>query len=100
MQYAAAIAPYGLGHGETPWGGRFAPLSEAYMEANPRRRGGIPLNDTHQHIMNRINAHAGSDYVDVGILDNPRTPGLAIMHQFGIGVPARPYLPIRNHQAA
>ena len=91
-----------LGRGETPWGDPFEPLSAAYIDAMPRRAGGIPLNDTHQHIFNRINAQSGSDYVKVGLLDNPQTPGLAIAHQFGSdrnGLPARPYLPIRIGQA-
>ena len=56
-----------LGRGETPWGDAFEPLSEAYIKAMPRRAGGIPLNDTHQHIFNRINAQSGSDYVKVGL---------------------------------
>ncbi len=32
-----------LGRGETPWGDAFEPLSEAYIEAMPRRAGGIPM---------------------------------------------------------
>ncbi|MDP2904323.1 MAG: hypothetical protein Q8N96_14650, partial [Methylovulum sp.] len=87
-----------LNRGETPWGEAFEPLSDAYIEAMPRREGGIPLNDTHQHIMNRINSQAGGDYVSVGLLDHPETPGLAMAHQFGIGVPARPFMPIYNGQ--
>lgn len=87
--------------GNTPWGDPFAPLTAAYTQAVPRRAGGIPLNDTHQHLFNRLNSHAGHDFVSVGILDNPNTPGLALAHQFGSdrnGLPARPYLPLRNHQ--
>ena len=66
-----------LGRGNTPWGDPFEPLSEAYIKAVPRRAGGIPLNDTHQHIFNRINSQSGSDYVEVGLIDHPDTPGLA-----------------------
>ena len=34
-----------LGRGETPWGDAFEPLSAAYIDAVPRRAGGIPLNN-------------------------------------------------------
>ena len=88
--------------GETPWGDPFEPLSPGYLQKRPERVGGKPLNDTHQHIFNRINAQADSNSVSVGLLDHPDTPGLALAHQFGSdknGLPARPYLPIRNDQA-
>ena len=91
-----------LGRGETPWGDAFEPLQKPRKTQGRSWGEDIPLNDTRQHLFNRINAQSGSDYVKVGLLDNPHTPGLAIAHQFGSdrnGLPARPYLPIRNGQA-
>ena len=90
-----------INQGETPWGEPFAPLSASYLNQRPERTGGVILRDTSEHLFNRIHADAGSDYVNVGLLDHPDTPGLAMAHQFGSdrnGLPARPYLPIRNNQ--
>ena len=83
-----------LGHGETPWGQAFAPLKAK----RGRRVGGIPLNDTRQHIYNRITYQAGSSSVEIGMLDGSTAP-IGRVHQFGSSkknIPPRPFLPIRN----
>ncbi len=58
-------------------------------------RKGVPLNDTRQHIYNRINSQLiGRDTVAVGMVEN--VP-IGVTHQFGSPkkhIPARPFLPI------
>lgn len=78
---------------EDPWGARWAPL---------KRRQGQPLRDTGK-LMNSINHRAQADSVVIGPADKAEK---ALLHQFGSrkasgrgsGVPARPYMPIRNGQ--
>ena len=83
-----------LGRGESPWGIPFDPLLK------PRRRGtgvgDIPLNDTRQHIYNRITHNADRHSVDIGMIENVL---IGQTHQFGSedkNIPARPFLPIWN----
>ena len=57
-----------LGRGETPWGSAFEPLQKPRKTQGRSWGDDIPLNDTHEHIFNRINAQSGSDYVEVGLL--------------------------------
>jgi phage virion morphogenesis protein len=79
-----------LGRGQSPWGIPFDPL------LRPRKSGsnGLPLNDTRQHIYNRITFNADANGVEVGMLEN--VP-IGLTHQFGSpekNIPARPFLPI------
>lgn len=80
-----------LGHGLDAWGNPFAPLKAT----RGRRIGSVPLNDTRQHIYNRIARKADANSVTIGILEN--SP-IGATHQFGSAkknIPARPFLPIR-----
>lgn len=84
-----------LGRGMTPWGAAMKPL---------KYRKGVPLNDTRQHIYNRITHRlTGSNAVEVGMLDSKTEP-IGRLHQYGgkrqwgghqVYIPARPFLPIR-----
>lgn len=100
-----------LGRGMTPWGSAMKPL---------KYRQGVPLNDTRQHIYNRITHRlTGSNAVEVGILDSAKAK-IGQVHQYGATIlpkhgkylrfktrdgawhtlrqaviPARPFLPIR-----
>lgn len=100
-----------LGRGKTPWG-------EAMKSLKYRR--GIPLNDTRQHIYNRITHTFDRNSVAVGMNENVN---IGATHQFGavikpvrakrlrfvvggkpvyakqVTIPPRPFLPIRNNQA-
>lgn len=93
-----------LGRGITPWGDSFQPLSESYIKAKPRRAGGIPLNDTRQHIYQKITHHSNNDGVEVGLFDNDAEK-IGAHHQFGSkpgsrqNIPSRPFLPIINNAA-
>lgn len=63
-----------LGRGMTPWGDAMKPL---------KYRKGVPLNDTRQHIYNRITHRlTGQSAVDVGILDSARAK-IGRVHQYG-----------------
>ena len=97
-----------LGRGETPWGEAMKPLTS---------RNGVPLNDTRQHIYNKITHIADRDSVAVGLNENVN---IAATHQFGatikaknvpylrfktqhgwravkqVTIPKRPFLPIRD----
>lgn len=97
-----------LGRGQTPWGEDMEPL---------KSRQGVPLNDTRQHIYNRITHTFDSKSVAVGMNEEV---GIGMTHQFGavikpkkasrlvftvggkkvfakqVTIPARPFLPIRN----
>lgn len=87
-----------LGQGRDYRGHAFDPLSEKYMEAVPRRRGGIPLNDTRMHIYQRITYLASEDSVTVGMNEVGDDP-IGFTHQFGLpsrGIPMRPFLPITS----
>lgn len=73
----------------------------------PRRRqgsgrfGDVPLNDTRQHIYNRITHQADAQSVVVGMNEEVN---IGAIHQFGgqagrgrkVTIPARPFLPIRD----
>lgn len=80
------------GRGIDAWGNPFKPLKAT----KGRRVGGVPLNDTRQHIYNKITHLATSQQVEIGILEN--SP-IGATHQFGSSkknIPARPFLPIRE----
>ena len=82
-----------LGSGHDFHGMPFAPLKK------PRKTDkgfgtSVPLNDTRQHIYNKITFNADGTGVTVGILED--TP-IGRTHQFGApskNIPARPFLPI------
>lgn len=83
-----------LGQGKTPWGNAFEPLKAR----RGRRVGGIPLNDTRQHIYNRITHNADSHSVEIGMNENAP---IGITHQFGSkskNIPPRPFMPIQDDQ--
>lgn len=80
------------GRGIDAWDNPFAELKAT----RGRRVGGVPLNDTRQHIYNKITHLATAQQLEVGILEN--SP-IAATHQFGSSkknIPARPFLPIRE----
>jgi len=60
-----------LGRGQTPWGDKMEPL---------KSRSGVPLNDTRQHIYNRITHTFDSKSVSVGMNEEV---GIGRTHQFG-----------------
>lgn len=66
-----------LGKGETPWGEPFEPLKRPRKSG---RYGEIPLNDTRQHIYNRITHVADRDSVSIGMNENE---DIGAIHQFG-----------------
>lgn len=130
-----------LRSGRTPWGQPFKPLAQ--LTINTRFRGGkrykgggsytakfarhmsgshTPLNDTGQHIANRITSARDNKGVIVGLLDNEGNK-IGRVHQFGaiiraknvkylaihigdgsfrfkkqVKIPARPFMPILNGQ--
>lgn len=87
-----------LGKGITPWGAAMTPL---------KYRKGVPLNDTRQHIYQRITYRMlGNSAVEVGMLES-ETEKIGRLHQYGgtvmfngrpVRIPARPFMPIRNGQ--
>lgn len=126
-----------LGQGKTPWGTPFAPLSKLTVNGRFRMgkrytKGGattakfyrhmtgnhVPLNDTRQHIYNRINGVVNGRQGFIGIMDSQNAK-IGRVHQFGavikakrakylaipvgggivlkksVKIPARPFLPIR-----
>lgn len=129
-----------LRQGRTPWGEPFKPLAKLTVDA--RFRGGkryvksgkrttakfyrhmtgnhVPLNDTGQHIANRITSRRTSGGVVVGMMDSDSNK-IGRVHQFGavikakrakylaipvgdglrfkkqVTIPARPFFPIRGH---
>lgn len=102
-----------LSDGTDPWGMPHEPL---------KLRDGVPLNDTRQHIYNRITHSVSTDSVTVGMLDSPEHIGQ--VQQFGtmdnpikpkkgkylrfkdksgswhalkeVKIPPRPFFPIRS----
>lgn len=79
-----------LGQGIDYQGRPFKPL---------KVRVGVPLNDTRQHIYNRITSRLdGNTSVEVGMLDTPASEEeIGPTHQFGSvrkGIPARPFMPL------
>lgn len=69
-----------LGDGETPWGDPFEPLKHPRRRQGKRIAGDVPLNDTHQHIYNRITHQADNNSVEVGMNENEV---IGRTHQFG-----------------
>jgi phage gpG-like protein len=68
-----------LGAGHTPWNDPFIPLK------NPRKHDkgfglNTPLNDTRQHIFNKLAFKADNSGVEVGIMDGAL---IGAVHQFG-----------------
>ena len=87
-----------LGQGETPWGDPFEPLKQPRKRQGNGIGGDVPLNDTRQHIYNRITHNPSSTGVEVGMLDNDGAL-IGRVHQFGSdknNIPARPFMPIKN----
>jgi phage virion morphogenesis protein len=87
-----------LGEGKTPWGSDFDPLKKPRKRQGSRIAGNIPLNDTHQHIYNKITFQADNTGVEVGMFENVK---IGETHQFGSSkknIPARPFLPIMSNQ--
>lgn len=85
----------GIRDGESPWGDPFAPLKALRRNNRDPRISDKPLNDTRQHIYNRITYHVSGGAVEVGMLENQP---IGITHQFGSqknNTPARPFMPIR-----
>lgn len=84
----------GIRDGETPWGEPFAPLKRARRNSQDTRISDKPLNDTRQHIYNKITHRATGDGVEVGMFENAP---IGLTHQFGSkknNIPARPFMPI------
>lgn len=85
-----------LGQGQTPWGDAFAPLAKPRKRQGKRRAGDVPLNDTHQHIYNRIEHVASHNDVEVAWYGDSL---LGFAHQFGSEknhITARPFMPIKD----
>jgi phage gpG-like protein len=86
-----------LGQGETPWGDLFEPLKRPRKRQGKGIGGDVPLNDTRQHIYNRITHNLTDNGVEVGMLDNGGEDPIGQTHQFGRGkILARPFMPIKN----
>ena len=86
-----------LGVGLDSWGNPFEPLKKPRKTDNGFGKG-VPLNDTRQHIFNKITFNPGHDGVEIGILEP--TP-IGMTHQFGSekkNIPARPFMPIVGNQ--
>ena len=86
-----------LGVGLDPWGNPFEPLKKLRKTDNGFGKG-VPLNDTREHIFNKITFNPSHDGVEIGILE-PTLIGMT--HQFGSekkNIPARPFLPIVGNQ--
>ena len=82
-----------LGGGLDFHGMPFAPLKKP-RKTDKGFGSGVPLNDTRQHIYNKITFNADGTGVNVGILEE--SP-IGRTHQFGSSkknIPARPFLPI------
>lgn len=82
-----------LGRGMTPWGNAMKPL---------KYRRGVPLNDTRQHIYNRITHRlVGSNAVEVGMLDSA-TAKIGRVHQYGATILPKQgkYLRFQTHDGA
>jgi len=62
-----------MGRGETSWGEAFEPL---------KMRTGVPLNDTRQHIYNRITHRATANSATIGLFDSESNK-IGRVHQFG-----------------
>lgn len=73
-----------LGRGMTPWGDPFVPLKNPGVRRRGRGRlSPVPLNDTRQHIYNRITYKVVDDNtVIVGIMDSANAR-IGRVHQFG-----------------
>lgn len=88
----------GIKAGESPWGTPYAPLKKPRRSNRNPSISDKPLNDTRQHIYQRITQIASGDGVRVGIMEDA---DIGLTHQFGSSkknIPARPFLPIRTDQ--
>ena len=65
-----------LGQGMTPWGEPMQPL---------KYRKGVPLNNTRQHIYNRITHQAMPEEVQIGLFDADSNK-IGRVHQFGASI--------------
>lgn len=133
-----ALIQDNLRQGLTPWGEKFVPLSTTtklvrFREGKKYTKKGattarffrhmtgnhVPLNDTGQHILNKITHKADKDSVIVGMKDSESNK-IGRTHQFGativpklkktlmfevngekvfvkkVTIPARPFMPIRK----
>ncbi len=86
----------GIKEGHSPWGDPFEPLQALRRSNRDPRVSDVPLNDTRQHIYNRITHQADGNGVMVGMLEDVL---IGATHQFGSernNIPARPFLPITS----
>lgn len=89
----------GFRDGKDPWGNPWDALKQTRRNNKDPRKSDKPLNDTHQHIYNKITHNADSHGVEIGM--NEDSP-IGITHQFGSkknNIPVRPFLPIHGDQA-
>lgn len=90
-----------LGDGLQYDGQPMEPLKQPRRRQGKGRFGDTPLNDTRQHIYNRITHTADAHSVAVGMNEDVN---IGALHQFGgqagrerkVTIPARPFLPIKN----
>lgn len=90
-----------LGEGRQYDGQPMVPLKQQRPRQGHRRVSDVPLNDTRQHIYNRITHQADAHSVAVGMNEEVN---IGALHQFGgqagrgrkVTIPARPFLPIRD----
>jgi phage gpG-like protein len=84
----------GMREGVSPYGDPFAPLKNLRASNKDPRISDVPLNDTRQHIFNKITHQATGEGVEIGLFENQL---IGATHQFGSAkknIPARPFLPI------
>lgn len=87
----------GFRDGQDPWGSPWDALKQIRSNNRNPRISDKPLNDTRQHIYDKITHNADSHGVVVGM--NEDVP-IGITHQFGSAhIPARPFLPIHGNQS-
>lgn len=84
----------GINEGHTPWGEAYEPLKCLRSNNRDSRISDVPLNDTRQHIYNKITHQADSEEVIVGLVEDALIPAT---HKFGSdtnNITARPFLPM------
>lgn len=89
----------GFRDGQDPWGNPWSALAQIRRNNRDPRISDKPLNNTRQHIYNKITHNADSHGVEIGM--NEDKP-IGITHQFGStnnNIPARPFLPIHGDHA-
>src|SRR5574343_188528 len=88
-----------LGRGMTPWGDPFVPLKNPGIRRRGRGRlSPVPLNDTRQHIYNRINYKVNFK-TGASRFSRKSKANFSQWHtakERVIRIPARPFLPIKN----